>query len=66
MVEMVVGEDELKADTVSIKDLRLGVELSKEIGADRKKWLEQQPAQFSAPRSQLTEAVRKVLLRYTR
>ena len=66
IVAIVVGEDEIKSDTVSIKDLRLGVELSKEIGADRKKWLEQQPAQFSAPRPQLTEAVNKVLLRYTR
>jgi len=66
IVAIVVGEDEIKSETVSIKDLRLGVELSKEIGADRKKWLEQQPAQFSAPRSQLTEAVNKVLLRYTR
>jgi len=66
IVAIVVGEDEIKSQTVSIKDLRLGVELSKEIGADRKKWLEQQPAQFSAPRSQLTEAVKKVLLRYAR
>lgn len=66
IVGIVVGEDEIKSGTVSIKDLRLGDELSKEIGADRKKWLEQQPAQFSAPRSQLTEAVKKVLLRYTR
>lgn len=64
MVAIVVGEDELKADTVSIKDLRLGEELSKEVGADRKKWLEQQPAQFSVSRSQLTEAVKKVLARY--
>lgn len=66
IVAIVVGEDEIKSDTVSIKDLRLGVELSKEIGADRKKWLEQQPAQFSVPRSQLTETVKKVLLRYSR
>lgn len=64
IVAIVVGEDELKADTVSIKDLRLGEELSKEVGADRKKWLEQQPAQFSVSRSQLTEAVKKVLTRY--
>ena len=64
IVAIVVGEDEIKSEAVSIKDLRLGVELSKEIGADRKKWLEQQPAQFSASRSQLTEAVKKVLSRY--
>lgn len=66
IIAIVVGEDEIKSATVSIKDLRLGEELSKEIGADRKKWLEQQPAQFSVPRSQLTEAVKEVLLRYAR
>ncbi len=64
IIAIVVGEDEVKSETVSIKDLRLGEELSKEIGADRKKWLEQQPAQFTVPRAQLTEAVKDVLRRY--
>lgn len=64
-VAVVVGEDEVKQGQVSIKDLRLGDELSKEVGADRKKWLEEQPAQFSAPRAGVVEAVRKVLARYT-
>lgn len=62
---IVVGEDERKAGQVSIKDLRLGEELSHDIGADRKKWLEQQPAQFTAPRGELVSAVRGVLERYT-
>lgn len=64
IIAIVVGEDEIKSGTVSIKDLRLGEELSKEIGADRKKWLEQQPAQFSVPRARLVEAVKEVLDRY--
>lgn len=62
---IVVGSDELEKGEVSIKDLRLGRELSKEIGADRKRWLEEQPAQFSTPRSGLVDAVRKVLSRYS-
>jgi histidyl-tRNA synthetase len=61
---IVVGSDELDKQEVSIKDLRLGEELSREVGADRKKWLEEQPAQFSVPRSELVGAVKKVLARY--
>jgi len=49
---------------VSIKDLRLGVELSKEVGADRKSWLEQRPAQSSVPGSELVRAVNDILTRY--
>lgn len=64
-VAIVMGEDELKAAQVSIKDLRLGEELSREVGADRRKWLENQPAQFSVPRSDLVPAVRKTLSRYS-
>lgn len=64
IVAIVVGEDELKAGQVSIKDLRLGEELSKNIGADRKQWLEQQPAQFTCPRAELVASVRAVLGRY--
>lgn len=64
-VAVVMGSDELGKGEVSIKDLRLGDELSKEIGADRKKWLEEQPAQFSAPRDGLVAAVGDVLARYT-
>jgi histidyl-tRNA synthetase len=63
-VAVVLGSDELQKGEVSIKDLRLGVELSRDVGADRKKWLEEQPAQFSVPRLQLVDAVKKALSRY--
>ena len=63
-VAVVMGSDEKGKGEVSIKDLRLGDELSKEIGADRKKWLEEQPAQFSTPRPEMVAAVKKVLARY--
>ncbi|MGB0716907.1 MAG: histidine--tRNA ligase [Phycisphaerae bacterium] len=61
---IVMGSDEKERGEVSIKDLRLGDELSKEIGADRKKWLEDQPAQFTVNRSDVLEAVQSVLKRY--
>ncbi len=64
IVAVVMGEDEMKSGQVSIKDLRLGDELSREIGADRRQWLEQQPAQFSTPRSELAESVKRVLSRH--
>lgn len=64
MVAIVAGSDEMDAGEVSIKDLRLGVELSKEIGADRKQWLEKQPAQFTTKRDVLVASVNEVLDRY--
>lgn len=61
---VVMGSDEAERGEVSVKDLRLGDELSKEIGEDRKKWLEQQPAQISVPRDKIVDAVREILARY--
>jgi histidyl-tRNA synthetase len=61
---VIVGADELARNEVSIKDLRLGDELSRDIGADRKKWLEEQPAQFTVPRTELVAAVSRVIQRY--
>jgi len=61
---VIMGFDELAGGEVSIKDLRLGDELSKEVGADRKKWLEEQPAQFTVKRQDLVDEVKKVLSRY--
>ena len=63
---VVMGSDEAARGEVSIKDLRLGEELSAQIGSDRRAWLEQQPAQVSVPRAQLVEAVRSILSRYER
>ena len=64
IVAIVAGSDEMGAGEVSIKDLRLGVELSKEVGADRKRWLESQPAQFKTKRENLVACVKEVLARY--
>jgi len=65
VVAVVVGEDEMKSSQVSIKDLRLGEAVSKELGQDRKAWLEQQPAQVTVPRGEMVRKVREILARYS-
>ncbi|MEK6797981.1 MAG: HisS family protein, partial [Planctomycetota bacterium] len=64
IVAVVMGSEELARGEVSLKDLRLGEELSREVGADRKRWLEQQPAQLAVPRGELVPAIRNMLARY--
>lgn len=59
---VIQGEDERAKGEVTIKDLVLGAELSKEI-ADNAEWREAQPAQFSVAREKLLDAVRETLAR---
>ncbi|MGE0408359.1 MAG: histidine--tRNA ligase [Amphiplicatus sp.] len=61
-VAVICGGDERARGEVTIKDLILGAELSKSID-DNAEWREAQPAQFSAPRAGLVEAVKKTLAR---
>lgn len=62
-VAIIQGSDEREKGEVTIKDLVKGAELSKKI-EDNKEWREEQPAQVSVKRSELVEAVKKVLARY--
>jgi histidyl-tRNA synthetase len=64
IIAVIMGSEEFAAGQVSIKDLRLGQELAKEVGADRKLWLEQQPAQLTVPHVELIPTVEKILARY--
>jgi histidyl-tRNA synthetase len=57
---VIAGEDEFARGEVSIKDLRLGAQLSREI-KDRDEWRKGQPAQVSAPREKLVEVVRTMV-----
>ncbi len=59
-VAVICGEDEFKNGTVSIKDLYLGRELSKEI-EDRAEWAGNRPAQMTVPTNELVETVKKIL-----
>ncbi len=57
---IIAGGDEFDRGEVSIKDMRLGAELSKEI-ADREEWRKGQPAQKAYPRGELLSAVKAIL-----
>ena len=63
IVAVIVGSREFESGTVSLKDLRLGAELSKSIG-DRQTWLKEQAAQVTVARAELVAEVRKILARY--
>lgn len=59
-VAVILGEDERKAGQVTLKDLKLGAELSKTV-ADNKEWREGQQAQETIAQSELVASVRKIL-----
>ncbi|WP_197422627.1 ATP phosphoribosyltransferase regulatory subunit, partial [Phenylobacterium sp. CCH9-H3] len=57
---VIVGEDELAAGTVTVKDLDLGRVLASKV-ADNAEWREQRPGQQTIPRGELTAALRRIL-----
>ncbi len=59
-VVIIAGENEFEKGEVSIKDMRLGTQLSKEI-EDRDKWRKGQPAQQTIPRAELLRTVKSIL-----
>lgn len=65
-VAVIAGGDEMQKGEVSLKDLRLGDELSKkaEFAQDRAAWLESLPGQISVPRGELVARVKELLNRY--
>ncbi len=62
-IAIIIGSNEIEDNQVTIKDLKLGKKLSKEI-KDRDKWRKEQPAQIVVPRSNLVNEVRKIISRY--
>ena len=65
-VAVIAGGDEMEKGEISLKDLRLGEELSKksEFAQDRAAWLESLPGQLSVPRAELVSKVQELLDRY--
>jgi histidyl-tRNA synthetase len=57
---VIVGEDELAAGTVTVKDLDLGRALSAKV-TDNTAWREQRPGQQTVPRGELVATIRKIL-----
>lgn len=64
IVAVIAGSREFEARQISLKDLRLGRELSKEI-IEREAWVKDQPAQVTVPFEKLVEEVRAILNRYS-
>lgn len=62
-VAVIEGEDERKDGMVTLKDLILGSEVSREI-SDNTEWRESQAAQVTVPRGELVEAVKVILARH--
>lgn len=63
VVAVIAGSREFEAGQVSLKDLRLGRELSKEI-TDREAWVKEQPSQVTVPLDNLISEVKAILGRY--
>lgn len=61
-VVIIAGEDEFLRGEISIKDMRLGAEMSKDI-EDRDAWRKAQPAQQSVARADLVKIVSEILNR---
>ncbi len=59
-IAIIAGEDEFARGEVTIKDMRLGAALAKDI-ADREEWRKGQPAQRSVPRADLVRTIREML-----
>jgi histidyl-tRNA synthetase len=59
---VIIGEDERKAGTATVKDLDLGRALSQAVSGNSA-WREERPGQFVVPREQLAEAVRAIVER---
>jgi histidyl-tRNA synthetase len=57
---VIIGEDELAAGTVTVKDLDLGRELASKV-SDNAAWRAERPGQMTIPRSELVAAIRKIL-----
>lgn len=60
---IIEGEDERVEGKVTIKDLILGTEVSREI-TDNTEWRESQAAQITVPRAEMVEAVKNILDRH--
>ncbi len=57
---VMLGDDELAAGTVTVKDLDLGRALSAQV-SDNSAWRAERPGQQTVPRSELTAVLRRIL-----
>lgn len=57
---VIMGEDEIAAGTVTVKDLDLGRELAAGV-TDNAEWREQRPGQQTIPRGELVGAIKRIV-----
>jgi histidyl-tRNA synthetase len=57
---VILGEDEIAAGVVTIKDLDLGRELAKGV-SDNEAWRAERPGQITVPRAEMAATVRRIL-----
>jgi histidyl-tRNA synthetase len=57
---VIIGEDEIAAGTVTVKDLDLGRALSEAV-SDNEAWRQERPGQVTAPRDELVAVVRRIV-----
>ena len=60
-VVVIIGEDELKNNTISIKNLTVGKELSKNIDS-REEWKELKAGQFTINKDELLTEIKKIFI----
>jgi histidyl-tRNA synthetase len=63
IVAVIAGSREFESGQVSLKDLHLGRELSKEI-TEREAWVKDQPAQITVPAENIVQEIKSILARY--
>ena len=56
-----MGEDELKNNTISIKNLTVGKELSKNVDS-REEWKELKAGQFTINKDELLTEIKKIFI----
>jgi len=59
-VAVLMGEDEIAAGQVTIKDLKLGAQMAKAIESNEE-WRESRPAQSTVAADQLVAAIKAIL-----
>ena len=59
-IALLYGSNEKEQGIVTVKDMSVGREKAKAVG-DRKEWLAARPGQFTVPRADLVEAIKKLL-----
>ena len=57
---MILGDDEIAAGTVTVKDLDLGRDLARGV-ADAVAWKAERPGQATIPRGELAAFVRRIV-----